>query len=149
MTHGDDNGLVLPPAVAPIQVVIVPMAQHKPGVLEKAEELQERLSKKSAGSSWTTASRPRGWKFAQYEMKGVPAAAGDRPQGHGEEPVCAGAPGQPGKAALSLWISLEAGHSRAAGRPFARRPSTQQALANLEAKTFTATTYGGIDGHRP
>lgn len=39
MTHGDDNGLVLPPAVAPIQVIIIPVAQHKPGVLEKAEEL--------------------------------------------------------------------------------------------------------------
>ena len=39
MTHGDDNGLALPPAVAPIQAVIVPIAQHKEGVLEKAEEL--------------------------------------------------------------------------------------------------------------
>ena len=45
MTHGDDNGLVLPPAVAPIQVMIIPIAQHKPGVLEKAEELRARLKK--------------------------------------------------------------------------------------------------------
>ena len=36
MTHGDDDGLILPPAIAPIQVVIVPVAAHKPGVLEKA-----------------------------------------------------------------------------------------------------------------
>ena len=43
MTHGDDNGLVLPPAIAPIQVVVVPVAQHKPGVLEKAAELRDRL----------------------------------------------------------------------------------------------------------
>ena len=45
MTHGDDNGLVLPPAVAPVQVVILPIAQHKPGVLDKAAELRERLAK--------------------------------------------------------------------------------------------------------
>ena len=41
MTHGDDNGLVLPPAIAPIQLVIIPIAQQKPGVLEKAHELKE------------------------------------------------------------------------------------------------------------
>ena len=49
MTHGDDNGLVLPPAVAPIQVMIIPIAQHKPGVLEKAEELRARLKKDLPG----------------------------------------------------------------------------------------------------
>ena len=43
MTHGDDDGLILPPAIAPIQVVIVPIAAHKPGVLEKAKELAESL----------------------------------------------------------------------------------------------------------
>ena len=43
MTHGDNNGLVLPPAVAPIQVMIIPIAQHKEGVLEKASELRARL----------------------------------------------------------------------------------------------------------
>ena len=45
MTHGDDNGLVLPPAIAPIQVVVLPIAQHKPGVLDKAAELRDRLKK--------------------------------------------------------------------------------------------------------
>ena len=45
MTHGDDSGLVLPPAIAPIQVVVVPVAQHKPGVLEKAAELRDRLKR--------------------------------------------------------------------------------------------------------
>ena len=45
MTHGDNSGLVLPPAVAPIQVMIIPIAQHKPGVLDKAGELLERLKK--------------------------------------------------------------------------------------------------------
>ncbi|MDW7659223.1 MAG: proline--tRNA ligase, partial [Bacillota bacterium] len=44
MVHGDDNGLVLPPRVAPLQVVIIPIAAHKPGVLEQADKLKERLS---------------------------------------------------------------------------------------------------------
>lgn len=71
MTHGDDNGLVLPPAVAPVQVVILPIAQHKPGVLEKAQELQERLQKIVRVKLDDSDNSP-GWKFAEYEMKGVP-----------------------------------------------------------------------------
>ncbi len=71
MTHGDNNGLVLPPAIAPIQVMILPIAQHKAGVLEKARELQERL-KKSFRVRIDDSDQSPGWKFAQYEMKGVP-----------------------------------------------------------------------------
>ncbi len=71
MTHGDDNGLVLPPAVAPVQVVIVPIATHKPGVTEKAQELCERL-KKSFRVKLDLSDNSAGWKFAEYEMKGVP-----------------------------------------------------------------------------
>ncbi len=71
MTHGDDNGLVLPPAVAPIQLVILPIAQHKPGVLEKANELKERLAKVARVKLDDSDNSP-GWKFAEYEMKGVP-----------------------------------------------------------------------------
>lgn len=71
MTHGDDNGLVLPPAVAPIQVVILPIAQHKPGVLDKAAELRERLAK-IVRVKVDDSENSAGWKFAEYEMKGVP-----------------------------------------------------------------------------
>ena len=71
MTHGDDNGLVLPPAVAPVQAVIIPVASHKPGVVEKAEELKERLEKQFRVKLDDTDNSP-GWKFAEYEMKGVP-----------------------------------------------------------------------------
>ena len=71
MTHGDDNGLVLPPAVAPIQVMIIPIAQHKPGVLEKAGELRARL-KKICRVKMDDSDQSPGWKFSQYEMKGVP-----------------------------------------------------------------------------
>ena len=71
MTHGDDNGLVLPPEIAPIQVIIVPIAQHKEGVLDKAGELVSRLSKIARVKMDASDNSP-GWKFAQYEMKGVP-----------------------------------------------------------------------------
>ena len=71
MTHGDDNGLILPPKVAPIQVAIIPVAQHKEGVLEKAGELYDKLSAK-----WRVklddSDNSTGWKYSQYEMKGVP-----------------------------------------------------------------------------
>ncbi|MGN1047984.1 MAG: proline--tRNA ligase [Eubacteriales bacterium] len=71
MTHGDDNGLVLPPAVAPVQVVIIPVAAHKPGVTEKAEELYALLKDKFRVKLDASDNSP-GWKYAEYEMKGVP-----------------------------------------------------------------------------
>ena len=71
MTHGDNNGLVLPPKVAPIQVVVIPVAAHKPGVLEKAQELTDRIGKFCRVKIDTSDNSP-GWKFAEYEMKGVP-----------------------------------------------------------------------------
>ncbi|MBQ7153399.1 MAG: proline--tRNA ligase [Clostridia bacterium] len=70
MTHGDDNGLILPPAVAPIQIIIIPVAQHKPGVLEKAAEIRDRL--KAYRVKIDDSDQSTGWKFSQYEMKGVP-----------------------------------------------------------------------------
>ena len=72
MTHGDDNGLALPPAVAPIQVVIVPIAFHKEGVLEKAKELADCLKNAGVRVKLDDSDNSPGWKFAEYEMKGVP-----------------------------------------------------------------------------
>ena len=71
MTHGDDNGLVLPPAVAPTQVVVLPIAMHKEGVLDKARELTERISK-FCRAKIDDSDNSAGWKFSEYEMKGVP-----------------------------------------------------------------------------
>ncbi|MCR5543444.1 MAG: proline--tRNA ligase [Eubacterium sp.] len=71
MVHGDDNGLKLPPRVAPTQVMIVPIQQKKEGVLEKAEELRERLSKVSRVKVDDTDKSP-GFKFAECEMRGIP-----------------------------------------------------------------------------
>ena len=71
MVHGDDSGLTLPPRVAPTQLVIIPIAQHKEGVLTKAMELQARLSK-VARVSLDDSDKMSGWKFSEYEMRGVP-----------------------------------------------------------------------------
>lgn len=71
MVHGDDSGLVLPPRIAPTQVMIIPIAQHKEGVLEKAEELRERISK-VARVKLDSSDKMPGWKFNECEMKGIP-----------------------------------------------------------------------------
>ena len=72
MAHGDNNGLVLPPAIAPIQVIVLPVAQHKPGVLEAANGLKERLVAAGLRVALDDSDNSMGWKCAQYEMKGVP-----------------------------------------------------------------------------
>lgn len=71
MVHGDDSGLVVPPMIAPIQVIIIPVAQHKAGVLDKAHELRDRLSEIVRVKIDESDKMP-GWKFNEYEMKGVP-----------------------------------------------------------------------------
>ncbi|MCJ8173783.1 proline--tRNA ligase [Clostridium botulinum] len=71
MVHGDNSGLKLPPRIAPTQAVIIPVAQHKEGVLEKAEELKERLAKVVRVKLDDSDKMP-GWKYSEYEMKGIP-----------------------------------------------------------------------------
>ncbi len=72
MAHGDDNGLILPPRIAPIQVVIIPVAQHKEGVLEKAAEIKDKLTAAGFRVKLDDSDQSAGWKYSQYEMKGVP-----------------------------------------------------------------------------
>ncbi len=72
MTHGDDNGLVLPPAVAPIQAVVIPVAAHKEGVVEAATAIADRLKAAGIRVKLDDSDQSPGWKYAEYEMKGVP-----------------------------------------------------------------------------
>ena len=72
MAHGDNNGLVLPPPIAPIQVIVLPVAQHKPGVLDAAAALRDRLTAAGLRVKMDDSDNSMGWKCAQYEMKGVP-----------------------------------------------------------------------------
>lgn len=70
MVHGDDNGLKLPPKVAPVQIMIIPIQQKKEGVLDKAYELRDRLSNFRVKVDDTDKSP--GWKFSECEMRGIP-----------------------------------------------------------------------------
>ena len=72
MTHGDNNGLVLPPKIAPVQVIVVPVAQHKPGVIEGATAVADRLLQAGFRAKIDLSDNSLGWKCAEYEMKGVP-----------------------------------------------------------------------------
>lgn len=72
MAHGDNRGLKLPPKVAPIQAVIVPIAMHKEGVIEKAQELFENLNKKIRVKLDDREQYSTGYKFNDWEMRGVP-----------------------------------------------------------------------------
>lgn len=69
MVHGDNNGLVLPPRVAPIQVMIIPIQQQKDGVLDKAYELQQRLKDAGIKVKVDASDKTPGWKFSEAEMQ--------------------------------------------------------------------------------
>ena len=70
MVHGDNNGLVLPPAIAPTQVVVIPIRQQAAGVLETADKIREKLG--GCRVKVDDSDRSPGWKFAEHEMRGVP-----------------------------------------------------------------------------
>lgn len=72
MAHGDERGLVLPPKVAPVQAVIIPIAAKKGGVLEVCEEVKAKLEKQGIRVELDNSDNSPGWKFNEWEMKGVP-----------------------------------------------------------------------------
>ncbi len=72
MAHGDERGLKLPPYAAPIQTVLIPIAAHKAGVLEKVNEIKTNLERAGIRVKVDASDNSPGWKFNEYEMKGVP-----------------------------------------------------------------------------
>jgi prolyl-tRNA synthetase len=72
MVHGDDEGLVLPPRVAPIQVVIIPIQMAKPNVMETARKMEASLASTGLRVVLDDSDRTPGWKYSEYEMKGIP-----------------------------------------------------------------------------
>lgn len=72
MVHGDNSGLVLPPRIAPVQGMIIPIAQHKAGVLDAASALREKLVKAGFRIRIDDSDKTPGWKFAEQEIKGIP-----------------------------------------------------------------------------
>lgn len=77
MTHSDDEGLILPPKLAPLQVVIVPIPKPTPELAEAAEKIIKDLKSRGISVKYDTDERNRpGFKFAEYEMKGIPVRLG-------------------------------------------------------------------------
>ncbi len=72
MVHGDDSGLVLPPKIAPTQVRVIPIAQHKDGVLYKANELVEIIKANGIRVDIDSSDKTPGYKFSEQEMLGIP-----------------------------------------------------------------------------
>ena len=90
MAHGDERGLVLPPKVAPVQVIIIPIAAHKGGVIEKAEEVEGLLKAVGIRVKVDTRDMTPGRKFNEWELKGVPVRIeiGPRDIENGVATVC-------------------------------------------------------------
>lgn len=72
MVHGDDSGLVLPPRIAPTQVMVIPIQQQKEGVLERANEVKEAIAKTGVTVKIDDSEKSPGWKFSEQEMRGIP-----------------------------------------------------------------------------
>lgn len=142
MTHGDDSGLVLPPAVAPIQAVIIPVAQHKEGVLEKANELKERLAKTGCRVKLDDSENSPGWKFAEYEMKGVPVRVEIGPKDI-EAGQCVIATRHNGEKTI---VSLEKLEETVAEKLAEVHDGLyKKALENRERRTYACTTMDEIN----
>ena len=136
MVHGDDNGLVLPPKIAPIQLVILPVAQHKEGVLDKAYEIKKSLSGKFKVELDDSDNSP-GWKFNQWEMKGVPIRLEIGPRDI-ENGQCVLARRDTGE---KIFVALDNLEVEVANLlEVIQKNLFEKALAMREEKTSTATT---------
>ena len=137
MVHGDDNGLVLPPKVAPIQVAVIPIAQHKEGVAEKARELAGRLSE-TFRVKLDVSDQSAGWKFSEYEMKGVPLRLELGPKDIAKNQCVLVRRDNREKLFVSL-DNLEEEIAKALA--LVHDGLYAKALDNLQSKTFIARTY--------
>ncbi len=137
MVHGDDDGLVLPPKVSPIQVAIIPIATHKEGVLEKAEQLYNQLKSKFR-VKFDDSDQSPGWKFSQYEMKGVPVRIELGPKDI-EKNQCVIVRRDTRE---KIFVSLDNLEQAVADALQAVHDGMyQKALDNMNQKTFVATTF--------
>lgn len=137
MVHGDDDGLILPPKISPIQVALIPIAQHKEGVLEKANELKERLSKNFRVKLDDSDHAP-GWKFSEYEMKGVPVRVEIGPKDI-EKDQCVIVRRDTREKIFTPLSELE--DKLAEVLNLIHNDMYERALENMKEKTHTATSY--------
>ena len=138
MTHGDDSGLVLPPSVAPIQVVVIPVQQHKEGVIEKANEIADILKTAGYRVKVDASEQSPGWKFSEYEMKGVPLRVEIGPRDIADNKCVIVRRDNREKSFVSLDNLNEA---VAEGLKNLQQAIYEKALKNRENRTFTAESF--------
>ena len=137
MVHSDDDGLVLPPKIAPIQVAIIPIAQHKEGVLDKAYELKAELEQ-SFRVKLDDSDHAPGWKFSEYEMKGVPVRVEIGPKDIAKNQCVVVRRDTREKAFVQLDLLTEYIENLLV---VIHQDMYNRALKNTQEKTFTATSY--------
>ena len=137
MTHGDNEGLVLPPRIAPTQLVVIPVAAHKEGVKEKATELYEQVKAAGIRAKIDLSDNTPGWKFAEYEMKGIPLRleVGPRDIAEGQ---CVLVRRDTREKTVVKFEDL--GKTIPALLDDIQKSLYEKALANREAHTYTATS---------
>ena len=137
MTHGDNEGLVLPPRIAPTQLVVIPVAAHKEGVKEKAAELYEQVKAAGIRAKIDLSDNTPGWKFAEYEMKGIPLRleVGPRDIAEGQ---CVLVRRDTREKTVVKFEDLE--KTIPALLDDIQKSLYEKALANREAHTYTATS---------
>ena len=137
MTHGDDSGLVLPPSVAPIQAVVIPVQQHKEGVLQAAEKIADTLRAAGVRVKLDDSEQSPGWKFSEYEMKGVPLRIEIGPRDIAENKCVVVRRDNREK----LFVNIDDLTAVVSEQMDAlTRALYEKALKNRENRTFTATT---------
>lgn len=137
MTHGDNSGLVLPPRIAPIQAIVIPISQHKEGVCDKAQELLDMLREAGIRAKADFSEQSPGWKFAEYEMKGVPLRIEIGPKDI-EANQCVAVRRDNGEKTAIAMGDLAA--TVPALLETIQNSMFQKAKENLAGKTFSATT---------
>ena len=138
MTHGDDNGLVLPPRIAPVQAIVIPVAQHKEGVIDAAQGLLTRLQAAGIRAKIDVSEQSPGWKFAEYEMRGVPLRVEIGPKDM-EKGQCCIARRDTGEKTFVPLTELE--ETVKSLLDAIHDNMFAKAKANLEGNTFTAETW--------
>ncbi|PKK87050.1 MAG: proline--tRNA ligase [Tenericutes bacterium HGW-Tenericutes-8] len=138
MVHGDDEGLVLPPFVAPTQIVIIPIQSQKPEVMAASTELYNSLKQAGFRVKLDDSNRTPGWKFAEYEMKGVPVRIEIGPRDLANGVVTITTRHNRAKALVSKIDVLTSMPSILQNM---HDDLYQKALNHVQSNTFTATTY--------
>ncbi len=142
MVHGDNEGLVLPPRVAPVQICIVPIQQKKEGVLEKTYEIRDRLQKHFRVKVDDSDKSP-GWKFAEAEMRGYPVRVeiGPKDIEAGKCVICRRDTRE------KLEVSLEELEAKAGELlETIQKEMLERARAHREKNTYTASDMEAFEG---